>query len=106
MDTPSNIYLGTDGAYHDDTDENREQFPAAEDAAPEDLAVGVPGETASPPGTLPTDAGQAPDSGTLTEAGESAAPDVSTDASGAAPAAADSGEAPVTPEPAPKNSTK
>ena len=32
-DTPTNpgIYLGTDGAYHDDTDENRERFPAAED---------------------------------------------------------------------------
>lgn len=77
----SNIYLGADGAYHDDTEENRDRFPAAEDVPAEEQAEGVPGETAPAPGTLPTDAG----AGTLTDAGD----------------AAGSGDTPVPSEPAP-----
>lgn len=69
--TESKIYLGADGAYHDDTEANRELFPAAEDVAPEEQAEGVPGETAPDAGTtIETD-----DSGTLTEAGEDAGSD-------------------------------
>lgn len=67
----SNIYLGADGAYHDDTEENRDRFPAAEDVPAEEQAEGVPGETAPAPGTLPTDAG----AGTLTDAGDAAGAD-------------------------------
>lgn len=48
------IYLGADGGYHDDTEENRERFPAAE-AVQE----------------APTE----PDSGTLIEAGEATGSD-------------------------------
>lgn len=33
MDDNAKIYLGTDGAYHDNTPENRELYPAAEDQA-------------------------------------------------------------------------
>lgn len=36
-----NIYLGADGQYHDDTDYNRENYPAAEDA-PEQAADAEP----------------------------------------------------------------
>jgi hypothetical protein len=77
----SNIYLGADGGYHDDTEENRDRFPAAEDTPAEEQAEGVPGETAPEPGTTPTD----PDAGTLTPAGD----------------AAGSGDTPVPSEPAP-----
>lgn len=36
----SKIYLGQDGQYHDDTDANRELYPAADAPAPEALADG------------------------------------------------------------------
>lgn len=43
----SNIYLGADGGYHDDTEENRERFPAQSDVDAQqldDVAAQVGGE--------------------------------------------------------------
>jgi len=66
-ETRPNIYLGTDGAYHDDTDANREQFPAAEDQV-EDAPAPADGEADTP------DAGsaQTPATGTVAPAGDQA----------------------------------
>jgi len=83
----SEIYLGADGAYHDDTEANRELFPAAEDTAPEDQTEGVPGETA-------------PDSGTLIETGTDTGSEAAPVVSEPAP------EQPAAPAKAPKDSTK
>ena len=43
-ETPaSSIYLGADGQYHDDTDANRENYPAAEDAPAADAELAADG---------------------------------------------------------------
>lgn len=81
----SKIYLGADGGYHDDTEENRERFPAAEDVDAEQVqtaadAVGgdpVPftegGEVDGGAIAADTSGSTEPaDGGTVTEAGEDA----------------------------------
>lgn len=85
MPDPS-IYLGIDGGYHDDTPENREQFPAAEDQVEENPA---------PADTPDQDSAQTPAAGTVAPAGDQAG---SGAPSPSEPAAA--------PAPAPKSSTK
>lgn len=43
------IYLGADGAYHDDTPENREAYPAAEAAPETDGGTVVEAGSEAPP---------------------------------------------------------
>lgn len=71
QENESNIYLGQDGAYHDDTEENRERFPAAEDAADEQLDAVADAQGGEP---VPfTDGGQI-DGGQVLESGTDAPP--------------------------------
>lgn len=50
QETEPSIYLGADGAYHDDTPENREAYPAAEDQPEQaDAEQGTVVETGSAP---------------------------------------------------------
>jgi hypothetical protein len=81
--TRPNIYLGTDGAYHDDTDANREQFPAAEDQVEPDAE---PADADRTPDTRDPATGVAPGADTVTPAGDQAGSDAtSTPAGPAAP---------------------
>lgn len=75
--TNPGIYLGTDGAYHDDTDANREQFPAAEDQvepnpAPADTPEAATGATLGADTVSP--AGDQAGPGDTTLPGPAAAP--------------------------------
>jgi hypothetical protein len=66
----SKIYLGADGAYHDDTDENREQFPPAEDA---DTPQENPEPEAADAAPVVPDAGTESDTGQDTAKGKNKA---------------------------------
>jgi hypothetical protein len=79
-----NIYLGTDGAYHDDTDENRGQFPAAEDQVEPNPDV-ADAERDTPDPTTEV----APDAGTVAPAGDQAGAGDTTPPAPAAPAPAE-----------------